>query len=266
LVSITKWLIYGLVGAFAVSALIDPARASGTIGAFGGIGTALGSLGGGIQSLLTGVGTGSAKLFNPLFTLRDLIYGPQAGVQTPTDIQQATSTGLITTPQQNIQTQTAIQLDPNAPFTPVTTGFGGVVGMSPNYNYQVSEQGAAEAAEQALQGFSYYSDPSISPAPVAQVMVHGQSLPLSQAAISYYQALGVEVSPASNQTVASQNSSNATSASSASSNYSAGAAQAAGYSRGSSTGGGAKASASSGASTGSLGSQSASGGGFGAAN
>jgi len=155
MVSITKWLIYGVVGAFALSSLIDPQRAFASTQAFGGVGTALGSLGGGIQSLLTGTGTGVSKLFNPLFTLRDLIYGPQAGVQTPTDIQQATSTGLITTPQQNIQTQQAIQLDPNAPFTPVTTGYGGVVGMSPNYNYQVSEQGAAEAADHTVQGWSY---------------------------------------------------------------------------------------------------------------
>ena len=230
MVSITKWLIYGLVGAFALSALIDPQRAFASTQAFGGVGTALGSLGGGIQSLLTGVGTGSAKLFNPLFTLRDLIYGPQAGVQTPTDIQQATSTGLITTPQQNIQTQTSIQLDPNAPFTPVTAGFGGAPFP---YSQAAAEQGAEQAADQTLQGYSYRSQPSINPAPIAQIMVHGQSLPLSQAAISHYQALGVEVSPASNQTVAAQNSSNATSASSASSNYSAGAAQAAGYSTGS---------------------------------
>jgi hypothetical protein len=67
MVSIGKWLLYGLVGAFAISALVDPARAQGTIGAFSGVGTALGSLGGGIQSLFTGVGTGTAKLFNPLF-------------------------------------------------------------------------------------------------------------------------------------------------------------------------------------------------------
>ena len=125
MVSITKWLIYGLVGAFAVSALIDPARAQGTIGAFGGIGTALGSLGSGAQSLLTGIGTGTAKLFNPLFTLRDLIYGPQAGVQTTTDIRQSSSTQNLTTSQEPYQVR-AIQLDPAAPYTPVTSGFGGV--------------------------------------------------------------------------------------------------------------------------------------------
>jgi len=204
MVSIGKWLLYGLVGAFAVSALVDPARAQGTIGAFSGIGTALGSLGGGIQSLLTGTGTGVSKLFNPLFTLRDLIYGPQAGVQVEKDIYQSTATGNLTTKQNPYEVE-AIQLDPAAPYTPF-----------PN-----------------PAGFSYSSRPSISPAPVAQVMVHGQSLPLSQDAIKHYQALGVAVSPESSETVAAQNSSNATSPSSASSNYQAGAAQAAGYSTGS---------------------------------
>jgi len=211
MVSIGKWLLYGLVGAFAVSALVDPARAQGTISAFGGVGTALGSLGGGIQSLLTGTGTGISKMFNPLFTLRDLIYGPQAGVQVQSDIEQVTSTGNIQASQIAAQ-QTAIELDPAAPFTPMTTGFGGVPLSS---------------------GFSFSSRPLISSGPVAQVMVHGQSLPLSQAAISHYQQLGVTVSPESNQTIQSQNSNNATSPSSASSNYQSGAAQAAGFSTGS---------------------------------
>jgi len=204
MVSIGKWLLYGLVGAFAVSALVDPVRAQGTIGAFSGVGTALGSLGGGIQSLFTGVGTGTAKLFNPLFTLRDLIYGPQAGVQVEKDIYQSTATGNLTTKQNPYEVE-AIQLDPAAPYTPF-----------PNPS-----------------GFSYRSRPSISPVPVAQVMVHGEALPLSQEAISHYQALGVTVSPEVNQTIQSQNSGNATGASSASSNYQAGAAQALGYSTGS---------------------------------
>jgi len=204
MVSIGKWLLYGLVGAFAVSALVDPVRAQGTIGAFSGVGTALGSLGGGIQSLFTGVGTGTAKLFNPLFTLRDLIYGPQAGVQVEKDIYQSSATGNLTTKQTPYEVE-AIQLDPAAPYTPF-----------PNPS-----------------GFSYSSQPSISTVPVAQVMVRGESLPLSQAAISHYQALGITVSPEVNQTIQSQNSGNATGASSASSNYQAGAAQALGYSTGS---------------------------------
>ena len=209
MVSIGKWLIYGLVGAFALSALIDPQRAFATTQAFKGVGGALGSIGGGIQSLFTGIGTGSAELLNPLWTLRDLIYGPQAGVQVEKDIYQSTATGNLSTQQTIYETQN-IQLDPNAPYTPINTGFGGVP-----------------------LGLSYSSQPSISPVPVTQAVVHGQTLPLSAAAVEYYNSIGVTVTPASSQTVAAQNSGNATGVSSASANYSAGAAQAAGYSTGS---------------------------------
>ena len=233
MVSIGKWLILGLAGAFAISALVDPARAQGTVQAFGGIGTALGSLGSGIKSLGSGIGFGAASLFNPLFTLRDLIYGPQAGVQIPTDIRQSSSTQNLTTVQEPFEMK-SIMLDPAAPFTPVTTGFGGTpaLGEPPNYSVGIAQEGAAQAANTAIQGFSYSSRPGLGSGPVAQVMVHGESLPLSQAAISHYQALGVTVSPEVNQTIQSQNSGNATGASSASSNYQAGAAQAAGYSTG----------------------------------
>ena len=220
------------MGAFALSTLIDPQRAFASTQAFGGVGTAMGSLGTGFKRLFTGIGEGSAKLFNPLFTLRDLIYGPQAGVQIQSDISQVSETGNIQTSQVAAQ-QTAIELDPYAQFTPVTTGFGGApLGTPPNYSVAKAQEGAAEAANTAIQGFSYHFKPSISPQPVSQVTVHGQSLPLSQAAISHYQALGVTVSPEVNQSVASQNSGNATSASSASSNFQSGAAQAAGYSTG----------------------------------
>ena len=244
LVNISKWLIYGLIGAFAVSALVDPARASGTVGAFGGIGSALGNLGRGTQSLFTGVGTGVSKLFNPLFTLRDLIYGPQAGVQTPTDVSQVIATGNIRTPLQEIRQTKAIELDPAAPFTPIPSDFiyPPTYGTPPNYSPFAAEQGALAAANTTLEqssyrsGFSYSSDPSIASVPVAGAVVHGRSLPLSQAAISHYQALGVTVSPESNQTVNAQNSQNATSNSSASANFSRGAAQSAGYSTGKRTG------------------------------
>lgn len=211
MVSVIKWLTLGLAGAFVLSALIDPQRAFATTQAFKGVGSALGSVGTGIQSLFTGIGTGSAKLLNPLFTLRDLIYGPQAGVQVEKDIYQSTATGNLTTQQTIYETQ-QIQLDPSAPYTPVTTGFGGVP-----------------------LGLSYSSQPSISPVPVTQAVVHGQTLPLSAAAVEYYNSIGVTVTPASSQTVASQNSGNATGVSSASANYSAGAAQAAGYSTGAPT-------------------------------
>jgi hypothetical protein len=235
MVSLGKWLIYGLVGAFALSSLIDPARAQGTVQAFGGIGTALGNLGRGTQSLLTGVGTGASQLLNPLWSLRDLIYGPQAGVQVQGDISQVSETGNIQTSQVAAQQQ-EIELDPYAQFTPVTTGFAGApLGTPPNYSVAIAQEGAAIAADHAMQGFSYEFKPGFGPGPVAQVTVHGQSLPLTQAAISHYQSLGVTVSPEVSQSVASQNSGNATGASSASSNYQAGQAQSMGYSTGSPT-------------------------------
>jgi len=200
LVSIGKWLIYGLIGAFAISSLINPQKAFATTQAFGGVGSALGSLGTGIQSLLTGTGVGVSKLFNPLFTLKDLIYGPQAGLQTQTDVREISSTGGFKTTQQEIQqTQTLQTLSP-------------------------SQQAA---------GFQFSVQPSIGPVPVAAALIHGQNLPLSATAVEYYNALGVTPSPSSSQTTSSRNTGNATSPASASSNYSAGAAQRAGYSTGS---------------------------------
>ena len=237
MVSIGKWLLFGLVGAFAISALVDPNRAKGTIGAFGGIGTALGSLGAGVQSLFTGVGIGSAKLFNPLFTLRDLIYGPQAGVQIQSDISQVSETGNIQASQVAHQQQ-AIELDAAAPFTPITTGFGGSpLGTPPNYSPALAEQGAAEAANTAIQGFSYTSSPGLNPNFGGTDTSFGWNTGLegqgvSQRVILQEQALGIVVSPEVNETVTAQNSGNATSVSSASANYVAGAAQALGYSTG----------------------------------
>ena len=239
MVSITKWLIYGLVGAFALSSLIDPARAQGTVSAFGGIGTALGNLGKGTQSLLTGVGTGAAQLFNPLWTLRDLIYGPQAGAQVQKDMYEITSTGNTQSSQQEIQQQQNVQSQFQSTGSfPTQMIPQQQEGMTPNYNYQQSELGAADAANLALSGFSYHSVPGIGTAPVTQAQVHGVNVPLSAAAVQYYQSIGVDVTPANNETVAANNAGNATGggASAASSNYSAGAAQASGYSTGSATG------------------------------
>ena len=235
MVSLGKWLILGLAGAFAISALVDPARAHGTVQAFGGIGTALGSLGSGVQSLLTGVGTGTAKLFNPLFTLRDLIYGPQAGAQVQKDMYEITSTGNTASSTQEIQQQQNVQSQFQSTGSfPTQMTPQQQEGMTPTYNYQQSELGARDAANLALEGFSYHSVPGIGTAPVTQAQVHGVNVPLSAAAVQHYQKIGVDVSPANNETVAANNAGNATGggASAASSNYSAGAAQAAGYSTG----------------------------------
>jgi len=246
--SLVKWLGLGLVGAFVVLSMYQPGRASAAASALKEGGSILGSYGTGIQTLLTGIGTGAAKLFNPLFTLRDLIFGPQAGAQVQKDIWQSATTQNLTNAQ-SAGALAQIQLDPNAPYTPVTTGFGGVpLGTPPDYSFQLAEQGAAAAANTALEqgsytgGFSYQTLPGFGGVPVASVIVHGQNLPLSQAAIQYYQEAGVTVAPAPSQTVASQNSGNATSAASASANPTGhsggplGAAQAAGYSTGAATG------------------------------
>jgi hypothetical protein len=235
LVSITKWLVYGLVGAFALSSLIDPARAQGTVQAFGGIGTALGNLGRGTQSLLTGVGTGASQLLNPLWSLRDLIYGPQAGAQVQKDMYEITSTGNTANTQQEIQQQQNVQAQFQSTGSfPTQMTPQQQEGMTPNYNYQQSEIGAADAANLTLEGFSYRSVPGIGPAAVTQAQVHGVNVPLSAAAVQHYQKIGVDVSPANFQTVAANNAGNATGggASASSSNFSAGAAQAAGFSTG----------------------------------
>lgn len=51
---------------------------AGSIGTFG---QGIGAVGSGIAELGKGIGTGTAKLFDPLFTLRDLIFPPEAGNQ-----------------------------------------------------------------------------------------------------------------------------------------------------------------------------------------
>jgi len=69
----------GLGLAFVYNILNKPSAASESAGALGqtffSIGSGLGSVGGGIEDFLTGIGTGSAKLLNPLFTLKTLFYG-----------------------------------------------------------------------------------------------------------------------------------------------------------------------------------------------
>jgi len=56
------------------SASMSAKALSETLTSFGG---GVGSIGSGVQSLFSGIGTGSAQLLNPLFTLKDLIYGDQ---------------------------------------------------------------------------------------------------------------------------------------------------------------------------------------------
>ena len=79
---LTKILPIAAVGlgiAFLYNVINKPGQASESAGALGqtffSLGGGLGSIGGGINEFLTGIGTGSAKLLDPLFTLKTLFYG-----------------------------------------------------------------------------------------------------------------------------------------------------------------------------------------------
>ena len=71
---ITSYLALGLVGAFLLNTLIRPASALGTGAALQETGIGIASIGAGIGDSLRSIGSGSAKLLDPLFTLRDLVY------------------------------------------------------------------------------------------------------------------------------------------------------------------------------------------------
>ena len=64
----------GLVGAYILNALVRPAEAIQTGAALESTGQGIGGIGAGIGDALRSIGSGSAKLFDPLFTLRDLVY------------------------------------------------------------------------------------------------------------------------------------------------------------------------------------------------
>jgi len=71
---ITGYLAMGLVGAFLINALIRPASAIGTGGALQETGKGIASIGEGIGQSLRSIGSGSSKLLDPLFSLKDLLY------------------------------------------------------------------------------------------------------------------------------------------------------------------------------------------------
>ena len=72
------YVALGLVGAFLLNTLIRPGSASATGGALQDTGAGIASIGSGIGESLQAIGEGASKLFNPLFTLRDLIYTSNA--------------------------------------------------------------------------------------------------------------------------------------------------------------------------------------------
>ena len=62
------------VGAWLLNTLIRPAEALGSASALVETGSGIASIGEGIGSSLRSIGSGSAKLLDPLFSLKDLLY------------------------------------------------------------------------------------------------------------------------------------------------------------------------------------------------
>ena len=67
---LTSYLALGLVGAFLLNALIRPQSATATGSALAETGAGISSIGQGIGESLRSIGSGSAKLFDPLLTLK----------------------------------------------------------------------------------------------------------------------------------------------------------------------------------------------------
>lgn len=210
--SITKYLALGLVGAFLLISLTNPQRALATTQAIGGGGKALGEYGAGFKALFSGLATGGVRLLDPLFTLRDLVYGPQAGVQTPKDVAEVVTTTPTVNTTDIIKTQKNIELSPQSQFEPL-----------PFARPQPSEKswldsiwcflGMCHQGPRSPVGVSTGSPITASAGQMYKV--YGKTLPLNQQAINYYNKIGVTVSPVSGQTVASSNAGNATSSRSA---------------------------------------------------
>ena len=98
---LTGYLALGLVGAFLINALVRPASAIGTGGALQETGKGIASIGQGIGESLRSIGSGSAKLLDPLWSLKVLLYdanvsgaasvGPVSQSQGTTNINTGTS-------------------------------------------------------------------------------------------------------------------------------------------------------------------------------
>jgi len=97
---ITSYLALGLVGAFLINALVRPQSALGTGAALSETGTGIASIGAGIGESLRSIGSGSAKLLDPLFSLRDLVYSSDvagsANVSPTAQVQGETNRGNLT--------------------------------------------------------------------------------------------------------------------------------------------------------------------------
>ena len=104
---LTGYLALGLVGAFLINALARPAAAIGTAGALQETGKGIASIGEGIGESLRSIGSGSSKLLDPLFSLRDLLYDANvSGAASVGPVSQSQGTTNINTGSSNPSTST----------------------------------------------------------------------------------------------------------------------------------------------------------------
>lgn len=199
------------------------AAAKGLTGTLERTGLASSSIGKGALDIGTGFGRGTAEVFrgilSPFWEIKNIIEGFM-NIGNPLKIAGTTGTG------QSVITNTGGGLVSNEQGGGIDQEGGGTVGGGLLPGLQISPQ-----------GFHFYNDPSISPVPVTNVVVHNQELPLSAEAIAWYKDVGVTVTPAviTDVEVVSGGGSNITTGQGASSgtNNPLSAAHAAGYSLGS---------------------------------
>ena len=198
--NITKWILIG-AGLIGLGLFTQEAAATGLTGTLQRTGMSGTAIGGGAAAAGTGLGQGITGLFkgilSPFWEIRNIISGfMNLGSATPWD-----TTG-------------------GGGGTGDTTGDGGGEGAVPTMIIQGQPDSYSGG------GFTYYSDPNISPVPVTNVTVHGQELPLSAEAVKYYEDLGVVVTSSGGGT-------NSTTGGGGGSSSPLAAAHAAGYSLGS---------------------------------
>jgi len=96
---ITSYLALGLVGAFLLNSIIRPGSAIGTGAALQETGSGISAIGQGIGDSLRSIGSGSAKLFDPLFSLKDLVYSANvagaANVSPAAQVEGETNDGVL---------------------------------------------------------------------------------------------------------------------------------------------------------------------------
>ena len=176
MVNFTKWVIIA-AGLVFLGLFTQEAAATGLTGTLQRTGLAGGSVGGGIRSIGSGIGGFFTETLKPFWEIRNIIRGfMNLGSATPWLEDLPTQGGGTTTLSgQGGGSDTA------GIVTPTT-----IETIQPTYF--------------TTGGFSYRTDPTISPVPITDTTVTfkdgtSRDLPLSASAIEWYQNIGVEVNP-----------------------------------------------------------------------